>query len=137
MNYLFDACALIAYLNEESGEGFEEVDDLLNRAEIGEVTIYMSIVNLVEVYYGYINDCGVTIADEIMRPVYDFPIQFISTISGVAYRETARYKGIYSLSLADAFLCGTAKSLSAAIVTKDGEIAVPEEDENLPVIWIK
>jgi hypothetical protein len=41
------------------------------------------------------------------------------------------------MSLADAFLCGTAKSLSATIVTKDGEIAVPEEDENLPVIWIK
>ncbi|GHV77405.1 hypothetical protein AGMMS49942_22260 [Spirochaetia bacterium] len=69
MNYLFDACALIAYLNEETGEGFEEVDDLLNRAEAGEITIYMGIVNLVEVYYGYISDCGVTIADEILRPV--------------------------------------------------------------------
>jgi predicted nucleic acid-binding protein len=137
MIYLFDACALIAYLNEEKGEGFEEVDELLSRAVSGEITIYMSIVNLVEVYYGYIGDCGVTLADEIMRPVADFPIQIISNISDTIYRETARFKGIYPISFADAFLCGTAKSLSATIVTKDSEIAGPEKNEGLPIFWIK
>jgi predicted nucleic acid-binding protein len=137
MTYIFDACALIAYLNQEEGEGFEEVDELFGRAETGEITIYMSIVNLVEVYYGYIGDCGVTIADEIMRPVFDFPMQIISNIADVICRETARFKGICPLSLADAFLCATAKSLSATIVTKDSEIAGPEAEEGLPVFWIK
>jgi predicted nucleic acid-binding protein len=137
MTYIFDACALIAYLNQEEGEGFETVEELLNQAETGELTIYMSIVNLVEVYYGYIGDCGVTIADEIMRPVAGFPIQVISNITDAVYRETARFKGIYPLSLADAFLCATAKSLSATIVTKDSEIAGPEEEERLSVLWIK
>ena len=137
MTYLFDACALIAYLNEEKEEGFEKVDELLSRAEAGEITIYMSIVNLVEVYYGYIRNCGVAIADEIMRPVSGFPMRVISNITDDIYRETARFKGIYPMSLADAFLCSTAKSLSATIVTKDGEIAGPEKEERLPVLWIK
>ncbi|GHV10025.1 hypothetical protein FACS189485_22980 [Spirochaetia bacterium] len=136
MTYIFDACALIAYLNEEKGEGFEKVDELLSRAEAGEITIYMNIVNLVEVYYGYIHDCGVTIADEIMRPVFGFPMKIVSNITDDIYRETARFKGIYPMSFADAFLCGTAKSLSATIVTKDGEIAGPEGEEGLPVLWI-
>ncbi|GHV88709.1 hypothetical protein AGMMS50267_10690 [Spirochaetia bacterium] len=42
MTYIFDACALIAYLNEEKGEGFEKVDELLSRAEAGEITICKS-----------------------------------------------------------------------------------------------
>jgi predicted nucleic acid-binding protein len=137
MTYVLDACALIAYLNEEKGAGFEAVDELFNRAEAGEITLYMSIVNLVEVYYGYIGDVGMTTANEIMHPVSNFPISLISTITDSIYREAARYKGVYPMSLADAFLCATAKSLEAMVVTKDTEIAGPEEEENLPVLWIK
>jgi predicted nucleic acid-binding protein len=71
-----------------------------------------------------------------MRPVSGFPMQVVSNITDGIYREAARFKGIYPMSLADAFLCSTAKSLSATIVTKDGEIAGPEEEERLPVLWI-
>jgi predicted nucleic acid-binding protein len=137
MIYVLDACALIAYLNEEKGEGFEVVDELFNRAETGEITLYMSIINLVEVYYGYIGDVGMTTANEIMRPVSDFPMSLISTITDSIYREAARYKGVYPMSLADAFLCATAKTFGATVITKDAEIAGPEEEENLPVLWIK
>jgi len=37
----------------------------------------------------------------------------------------------------DAFLCATAKSLTATIITKDDEIKPVEEKEPLPVLWIK
>jgi predicted nucleic acid-binding protein len=137
MIYVLDACALIAYLNEEKGEGFEAVAELFNRAKAKEIKLYMSIVNLVEVYYGYIGDVGLTTANEIMHPVSGFPISLISTITDLVYREAARYKGVYPMSLADAFLCATAKSLDATIITKDSEIAGPEKEENLPVLWIK
>jgi predicted nucleic acid-binding protein len=39
--------------------------------------------------------------------------------------------------LGDVFLCATAKSLSATIVTKDREIEAVEQAENLSVLWIK
>jgi predicted nucleic acid-binding protein len=66
----------------------------------------------------------------------DLPIDVINTVSNTVYRETARFKTGYSMSLADAFLCATAKSLSAAIVTRDGEIRPVEQQEKLSVLWI-
>jgi predicted nucleic acid-binding protein len=129
---------LIAFLAEEIGEGYEAVDALLVSTETEDMVICISIVNLVEVYYGFIQKYGtVEAADEIMRNVDDLPIEIITTISNAAYHETARYKARYSISLADAFLCATAKSLSATIVTKDGEIESVEQAENLSVLWIK
>jgi predicted nucleic acid-binding protein len=135
--YVLDACALMSFLNEEKGEGYEAVDDLLDRAEAGEITLYMSIVNLVEVYYGYIRDKGVETANEIMNPVKSFPIEIIHSITDNIYDQTARYKGFYSISLADAFACATAKNLGAILVTKDKEIEAVEQEEHLPVFWIK
>jgi predicted nucleic acid-binding protein len=132
--YLLDACALIALFKME--KGFEYVKDLLDRATMEEVTIFMSIVNLVEVYYGFIQEKGAEEADKIMNTITSFPITVISTITDAVYRDTARFKGTYSISLADAFLCATAKSLAATIVTKDREIAAVEIPESLSVLWI-
>jgi predicted nucleic acid-binding protein len=136
MIYILDACALLALLNEELGKGYETVSDLLESAEKGEVFLYMSLINLVEVYYRYIQLKGVKLADTVMKEVKYLPINFISNISDEVYFETARYKARYSMSLADAFLCATAKSLSAVIVTKDKEIENAEKDGQLSVLWI-
>jgi predicted nucleic acid-binding protein len=130
-----DACALIAFLDKEPA-GIN-VKFLFDRTENEDISIRMNIVNLVEVYYGFIQKYGtVKAADEIMQNVDGLPIEVITTISNTVYRETARYKAGYSMSLADAFLCATAKSLSATIVTKDSEIKPVEQKENLSVLWI-
>jgi predicted nucleic acid-binding protein len=138
MTYVLDACALTAFLDRERGEGFEAVRDLFTRADAEGITIRMSIVNLIEVYYGCIRKYkSMEAADEIMRQVDELPIEVIKTVSDAVYRETARFKTSYSLSLADAFLCATAKSLAATLVTKDGEIRPAEQREKLSVFWIK
>ena len=71
-----------------------------------------------------------------MEKVKDLPIRFINNISNEVYFYTARYKARYSMSLADAFLCATAKNLAAVIVTKDKEIKPAEKGESLSVLWI-
>ena len=134
--YILDACALLALLNQEFGKGFEKVKDLFDRAVNNEITLCMSLVNLVEVYYRFIQLKGLTVAEAIMEPVKSLPIKFLSDISGEIYLETARLKAQYSISLADAFLCGTAKSVNATIVTRDPEIKLAEEAESLSVLWI-
>jgi PIN domain nuclease of toxin-antitoxin system len=96
--YLFDACALIALFKRE--KGFERVKDLLDRAEMEEVVIFMSIVNLVEVCYGFIREKGTEEAGKIMKTIASFPITVISTITDAVYRDTARFKGTYRMSLA-------------------------------------
>jgi predicted nucleic acid-binding protein len=138
LTYLLDACALIAFLAEEIGKGYEEVDELFNRAETGEIEIKMSIVNLLEVYYGFIQKYGsVEAADVIMNSVADLPIAVVNIIDDAVYRDAARFKAAYSMSLADVFLCAFAKNLSAVIVTKDDEIRAAEQPEALSVFWIK
>jgi PIN domain nuclease of toxin-antitoxin system len=99
MTYIFDACALLALLNEETGKGYEPVSDLLDRAGRGEISLWMSRVNLVEVYYRYIQMKGTEIADVIMESVGTLPIRFISDITDEIYFETARYKARYPMSL--------------------------------------
>ena len=134
--YLIDACSLLAFLNEEFGKGYEKVKDFFDRAVKGEITLCMSLVNLVEVYYRIIQIKGDETADAAMEPVKSLPIKFISNISDEIYFETARCKARYPMSLADAFLCGTAKSIAATIVTRDPEIKLAEKTEFLSVLWI-
>ena len=136
MTYILDACALIALLRKETGKGYEQVIDLLNRAATGEITLCMSLVNLVEVYYRIIQIKGIENADASMEPVKSLPIRFIREITDEVYFETARFKAQATMSLGDAFLCGTAKTLAAIIVTKDKDIKYAEEAESLSVFWI-
>jgi predicted nucleic acid-binding protein len=137
MTYLLDACALIAYIKEERGKGFEAVEALFNRAWVGSDTLCISAVNLVEVYYDFIRAEGMEAADEVMREVARLPVTVIETIDGEMRRAAARFKVRYSMSFADTFVCATAKSLGAVIVTKDGEIRKLEKAEGLSVLWIK
>jgi predicted nucleic acid-binding protein len=75
-------------------------------------------------------------AGKIMRDVEDLPVQIIETVTRAVYREAVRFKAAYPMSLADVFLCATAQSISAAIVTKDREIEAAEHPEGLSILWI-
>jgi predicted nucleic acid-binding protein len=128
----------MACLNKEREA--PRVIKLFDRATAGsaEVTsIYMSTVNMVEVYYGMIQQKGsVSEADKIMHSVSELPIHLVDTITDDVYREASRLKAAYSISLADAFACATAMSLDATLVTKDHEIEEVEQNEKLSVFWI-
>jgi predicted nucleic acid-binding protein len=136
MNYVLDACALLAYLKQEPEA--VKVKELLDKAdtEPGETVLYISIINLVEVYYGFIQEKGMDEADRLMQQVDALPFNTIDTITDTVYRAASRFKALYSVSLADSFACATAKSLAATLVTKDSEIKAVEQGENLSVLWI-
>ena len=55
-NYLLDACAVLAFLNDE--EGAEAVNELFRRAKKMEITLTMNAANLIEVYYDCIRVAG-------------------------------------------------------------------------------
>jgi predicted nucleic acid-binding protein len=137
LTYILDACALIAFVNEEKGEGYEEVDALLKRAAARDITLCISVVNLVEVYYHCIKRDGEAIAAAIMRDVENLPVTVIDAAANPAASIAPRLKARYPISLGDAFLCATAANLSAVIVTKDREIEAVEKGERLPVFWIR
>jgi PIN domain nuclease of toxin-antitoxin system len=112
MTYILDACALIALLNAELGKGYETVRDLLDRAVTGEITLCMSLVNLVEVYYRLIQLKGAETADAVMEPIKSLPIRFIRDITDEIYFDTAHRKARYPVSLGDAFFLLPPKALA-------------------------
>jgi len=59
MDYVFDACAMIAFLNDE--DGADTVAGLINQAEIGVDRIFMNSVQVLEVYYESIFCVGVCV----------------------------------------------------------------------------
>jgi predicted nucleic acid-binding protein len=134
MNYVLDACALIAVLNKE--EGKEAVKEILKRAADDEDTVvYINAVNLIEVYYGYIRELGKEKAAAILERIYAAPIKIIETISAPVYREASRLKAAYKMSLADAVGLATAINLKGFFVTSDGEFEEAGEREQAPLIW--
>jgi predicted nucleic acid-binding protein len=116
-----------------------KVKELFDRADAkpDETIIHISIVNLVEVYYGFIQEKGIEKADSIMEQVDALPFSIVDTITDSVYRAASRFKALYSVSLADSFTAATAKSLSATIVTKDSEFLELEKREAMSIMWLK
>ena len=136
-DYLFDACALIAFLNDE--EGAEIVSGLFDRAVHGEITLGINAVNLIEVYYDRIRVIGVDRADEIIKEIQNtFPLVIIETLTPAIVCEAAHLKAHGKMSFADTILVATAHCTGATIVSCDHiELGPVEQQGKIPFLWIR
>jgi predicted nucleic acid-binding protein len=137
MTYVLDACALLALIKGETGA--DVVDAIFQKALTAEDVLFMSIVNLLEVFYGLIGDVGIERAKAMMAPLDDTPLTIIDHISPSVYQTAARLKGTYKrVSLADCVGLATAADFSATFVTSDHhEIKAVEQREALSVLWFR
>jgi predicted nucleic acid-binding protein len=136
MIYVFDACALISYLHNETGSDI--IFELLKKMIDGECAIYMNIVNLIEVHYANIRSLGTEQAAVILEKVLSVPIQIVSDISDTVFQQTARLKASYKCSLADAIGLATAIELSGTFVTADHhELELIVSKETLNLLWFR
>ena len=136
MNYVIDACALIAFLNDEAGA--DTVTELLTRAETGIDRLFMSGIQVLEVYYDRIYIKGSGYADAFLESLYTSPIVVLSEIPHDVIREAGRLKTTYSISLADSIACATALCMNFPLVTSDhAELAVIERQEPIQFYWFR
>ena len=135
MDYILDACALIAFLNDEKEAA--AVSNLLIRAETGTDRLFMSSIQVLEVYYDRIYVKGIEYADIFLKSLRTSPIVVLSEISTAIIREAGRFKTSYAMSLADSIAVATTKNLGAAIVTKDPELKAAEEAGEYSVLWLQ
>ena len=139
MNYVLDACAVLAFLDEEAG--CDKVYELFQQAETEQATLYMNIVNVMEVYYKRIRnkgDIGVKTFTDFLRLS---PIHIVSIAPDITDRmflEASRFKAQGGMSLADAILLATASCNNAIVVTCDHhELDIIEQTERVPFLWIR
>ncbi|MCL2440593.1 MAG: type II toxin-antitoxin system VapC family toxin [Treponema sp.] len=135
MDYVLDACALIALFNEE--EGADTVEKLMIQAKNDIDRLFMSSIQVMEVYYDRIYVKGIEYANTILESIYTSPIIVLHDVSRDVITEAARFKTSYSMSIADTFAAATAKSLGAPLVTKDNEMKEAGDAGEFSIFWLR
>lgn len=129
--YVLDTWAVIAYLEDEpSGE---QVEDLIATAHEEQVQIYMSVVNVGEVWYTMAREISEEEANASVKILRDLRIQF-EDADWELTQEAARFKSQHKMSYADAFAAALAKIKKADLVTGDNEFK--PLDGEIKISWV-
>lgn len=119
--YVLDAWAVIAFLQKELPAA-ERVRQQLKGAEKGAARLFISIINLGEVYYRVGKRHGREAADEMLNALRALPLEILPANED-AVLGAARWKMKYPISYADAFAACTAEKHQALLLTGDPELA--------------
>ena len=113
MSVVFDTEVLLAfYLGELGGK---EVEKRLAMILKGEIKGYLNIVNLTEFYY-ILYRRSPELAEEKERNLRGYGLEIVPVDDEVLWKEAAKMKGEYALSLADAFAVATARVKKAILL---------------------
>ena len=136
MTYILDACALIALFKQE--QGADKVKTLLEEAQSGQAAIYMNVINLIEVHYGFCRALGQELAKLILEQIHTMPIYFVETIDTTIFSETSSLKARYAIPLGDAIGLATAVKMNGTFVTADhSDLNEIEKTESIPFFWFR
>jgi ribonuclease VapC len=129
--YVLDTWAVIAYLEDEpSGK---QVEDLIATAIEEQIPIYMSVVNVGELWYTVAREISEEEADISVKVLRDLRIQ-IEDADWTLTQEAARFKSQNKMSYADCYAAALAKVKKAELITGDREFK-PLEDE-IRIQWV-
>ena len=116
--YVLDSYAVIAYLNDEPGA--QVLHDILQLAQQGQVTVYMSWVNLGEVYYRLQRIYGRQLARKSIEIIKSWPVTFL-IVDEQTTLIAGDIKSRFRLAYADAFAAAAAISNQGILLTGDPE----------------
>ena len=116
--YLLDTSALLTFSGDEPGA--DAVGLLLAKGRRGAVQLYLSFLSVMEAGYKAYQARGEDGLAVLLASVQQLPVTRVD-VSDELIALAARMKGMYRLSLADAWILATAKQLDAILVHKDPE----------------
>ena len=112
--YVLDACAVLAYLNDELGA------DRVEHVILGRHTVFMASINILEIGYDMARRSGrLEDAAGLYRLISTWPIHIIDRMDEPLLVAAASFKMRGRLSLADAVALGLAQIKQAKLVTSD------------------
>ncbi len=116
--YVLDSYALLAHFEDEAGG--EQVRKILKAAQAGKTKLFLSVINLGEVYYNTLRERGREQADEVWFIAEQLPISIVDADTDMT-REAARLKGVHAVAYADCFAAALGVRKKAKVVTGDPE----------------
>ena len=125
--YVFDTSAIFTYTEGEDGSNL--VEDILNHAKKYKITVYISFVTLMELYYITWQEKSEDAAKELIVLVKSLPLEVVNSSERLTL-AAGRIKANYRLSVADSFIAATAIDRDATLVHKDPELKSISKDVN-------
>jgi predicted nucleic acid-binding protein len=129
--YVLDSFALLAHLGGEPGA--TAVEQLLRGARDQAVKLFLSLINLGEVYYITQRERGRDKAVETLVLLDQLPIRQ-EPVDRPLVLSAASIKARHAISYADAFAVGLAQRLKAPVVTGDPEFQ--KVAAVIKVVWL-
>ncbi|QUL99158.1 MAG: type II toxin-antitoxin system VapC family toxin [Candidatus Fermentithermobacillus carboniphilus] len=127
--YVLDAHSLLAFLEAEKGG--EKVKDLL---ESSGNRVYISAVNLGEVYYIVLRERGKDAAELMLTEFRQAARISVVDATWERAREAGRLKGCGGISYADCFAAALAEEKGAWLVTGDPEFK--RVADRVKILWL-
>jgi len=118
--FVLDAWALLALLQGEEPAA-ARVRQLLDEAQNQRLGLFVSVINLGEVYYRVGRLRGEDEAQEVLAEIHRLPLTVVPA-SDKRVLAAAAFKIHHVLSYADAFAAALAAELQAVLVTGDPEL---------------
>lgn len=131
LNYVLDSFALLSYYQGESGAS--QVARLLRQAQKKEAAVFVSQINVGEVFYVVGQYRSLEAARKILANLSYLPLKAVLP-NKTDVIQAAQYKIGGGISYADVFALQLAVSKKARLVTGDKEFARWEKE--VGIIWI-
>ena len=119
-DFVLDAWAVLAFLQGEEPAA-SRVREVIEGAQDGTARLFISIVNVGEVYYRVGKTRSPKEADSVLTDLYLLPMGIVSADDDTVH-AAARLKMAHVLSYADAFAAVTAQQKDAILITGDPEL---------------
>ncbi len=131
MSFVLDASALVTLLHHAPGAA--KVEEVIERSSRETPNVFVSAVNLGEVFHSVWRTQGREIADRSLARLAGLPVSVIDADQAQALLA-AELKTIYRLPYADAFAAALAISLGAQLVTADADFQ--SVSRQVDILWL-
>jgi predicted nucleic acid-binding protein len=129
--YVLDSYALIAHFEDEAGG--EHVRKILRAASAGKTDLFLSVINLSELYYSTLRERRREKAEEVLFLLEQLPINIVDANLEMTI-DAAKLKARYPIAYADCFAAALGIRKNAKVITGDPEF---RKFENvLSIEWI-
>ena len=129
--YVLDSYAMIAHFEDEAGG--ERVRKVLKAAHDGKTRLYMSVINLGEIFYNTCRERGREKADETVFMMEQLPVTIVSADREITI-TAAELKSRHPIAYADCFAAALGIIKKAKVITGDPEFK--RFGEEVKVEWI-
>lgn len=131
--FVTDAWAILALIQKEEPAA-SRVKQILEEAERKKVEIFLSVINLGEVYYRVGKTKDAKEAEETLEEIRALPISILS-VDEKRVLEAGNFKMRYPISYADAFAAAASYALSATLLTGDPELFLLQNEIDIEKLY--